>query len=90
LLIDPWFREAGPTTALQPLSAATVMAATKLLSPTLMHDVLCGRIVTYQPAGQFSITYSRHAGDTGYYRKLPRRNFGDSICPYLRPPTEIL
>ncbi len=87
-VVDPCFREAGPTLEIVDLPADSIVTTTKLLSPNRQRDVLEGRIRDYRLAGHFSIEYSRRVGDTTYYSKLPLR-FSDEAVRYLRPAVEM-
>jgi len=87
--VDPCFRFGGPTMEVVALPPQSILRGVKLLSPKLRRDVLLGRLEVYRRVGRFSIEYSRRAGDTSYYHKLPRGSFGDLQSPYLRPAIEV-
>jgi hypothetical protein len=89
-IVDPCFRHGGPTIDVAALAPDTVRTTAKLFSPQIMFEVLAGRIREYRRLGGYSIEYLRRAGETSYYRKLPRRSFGNLLSPYLRPAVEVL
>jgi hypothetical protein len=88
-VLDPCFRQAGPTADIVPLRPQTIVQTCKLFSPKLAKLVLDGRLPQYRRFGRFGIEYLRRADETDYYERLPRRIFGDSRSPYLRPAVEI-
>lgn len=88
-LLDPCFRAGGPRLDVVPLLPHEVLKGIKLFSPKIMSKVLSGQIREFRRIGLFSIEYCRVAVETSYYRKLPRRNFGGHLFPYLRRATEI-
>jgi len=89
-IVDPCYRASGPHLDLAALLPDEVRATVKLFSPQLLHEVLAGRIREYRCFSRFSIEYVRRAGETNYYRKLPRGNFGGRLLPYLRPALEVI
>jgi hypothetical protein len=88
-VMDPCFRAGGPAETIVPLQPDTIIQTLKLLSPKLARLVAAGQISQYRRAGRRSIEYVRRAGDTDYYKKLPKRNFDGEPSPYLRPAVEI-
>jgi hypothetical protein len=89
-LLDPCFRAGGPALATAPLRPHTVLHTIKLFSPKLAKLIRDRRIRQFRRFGSFSIEYLRRSEDTDYYGKLPRRAFGGSLAPYLRPAVEAL
>jgi hypothetical protein len=88
-LVDPCFRAFGPTITTIALRSNAVLTSIKLFSPKLMKEVFAGRVRNHRRLGHFSVEYSKHAGETSYYAKLPIRNFGGILSPYLRPAIEV-
>jgi hypothetical protein len=88
-VIDPCFRTAGPTLHLIPLQPRVLIKTVKLFSPRLVRLLTLGRLSACRSVGEVCIEFVRTAEDTDYYRKLPRRVFGGSQCPYQRPAIEI-
>jgi hypothetical protein len=88
-VIDPCFRAGGPTVALVPLPPQLRIRTVKLLSPRMADLVTRGRLPECRRVGDVSLEFVRRAGDTDYYRKLPRADFGAASRPYLRPAIEI-
>jgi hypothetical protein len=88
-IVDPCFRPDGPRTTVAPLPPRSILKGVKLLSPRLLREALAGGLEGCRPVGRFSVEYSRRAGDTNYYRKLPIGPFSDSQSPYLRPAIEV-
>jgi hypothetical protein len=89
-LIDPGFRRQGPSVLVVPLAPTTVLQTAKLFSPKLVRLVSGGAIRDYRRFGRFSIEYSRQAGESDFYQKLPRQRFNGVLCPYLRPAIEVI
>jgi hypothetical protein len=88
-IVDPCFRRAGPTLEVVELPAGAIVRTTKLLSPRRWRDVAEGCILDYRLAGRFSIEYSRLAGDTNYYEKLPVAIRDGVLVRYQRPAIEV-
>ena len=88
-VVDPCFRAAGPRTTAAGLPPRAILHGVKLLSPRLLREALAGGLEGCRPVGRFSLEYSRRAGETNYYDKLPVGPFGDSQSPYLRPAIEV-
>jgi hypothetical protein len=89
-VVDPCFRLAGPTVTLVPLLPDARIKTVKLFSPRLADLVRRGRIRECRRVGDVSIEFVRRAGDTDYYRKLPRKDFDGSRRPYLRPAIQVV
>ena len=88
--IDPCVRLNGPALVVTRLHADMMLKSIKLFSPTIMLQVLQGRLRNYQRLGRFCIEFDRRAGDTDYYSKLPLRTIDGVPSPYLRPGIEVL
>jgi hypothetical protein len=88
-VIDPCYRQAGPTVARTPLFPHTRIRTIKLFSPRLENLINRGRIREFRCVGEVGIEFVRRANETGYYAKLPRENFDGQVLPYLRPAIEI-
>ncbi len=88
-VVDPCFRPGGPATAVAALHSGFLLAGVKLLSPRLLREAVSGQLEGCRPVGRFCVGYSRRAGDTNYYHKLPVGQFGGAQFPYLRPAIEI-
>ena len=89
-VFDPCFRVEGPSLRLVPLRPDTILRMVKLLSPRIVRLVQSGRIADYRRVGRYSLAFTRFAGETDYYAKLPRRPFDGDAEPYLRPAIEIV
>ena len=90
LPLDPTYRSEGPARTIAPLRADDVMIGIQLVSPRRMHEAMAGRLPGYRLVGRFSVEFSREAGETSYYAKLPRRTFDGQSQPYLRAASEVL
>lgn len=89
-VIDPCFRQGGPTVGMVPLRPHARITTIKLLSPRLAGLVTQGRIRECRRVGDIGIEFVRRAEDTDYFWKLPRGDFDGSRWPYLRPAIEIV
>jgi hypothetical protein len=88
-VIDPCFRQAGPTVALVPLRPQVRIQTVKLLSPRLADLVMQGHIREWRSVGDVALEFVRRAEETDYFAKVPRASFDGSRWPYLRPAVEI-
>ena len=92
-LFDPCFRIGGPkgpsAGAELALPPDEPVRTVKLFSPNLMRQILARRIRAYRRIGRCSIEFVRDAGDSSYYRKLPKKTFDGELSAYLRPAVEI-
>ena len=87
--IDPVFRVRGPALSLTPLRPDAVLKSVRLASPKVTALMAAGLLDECRPVGEAAVAFSRRAGDTDFYAKLPMRDFGGQSARYLRPAIEV-